>query len=107
MFAVCACAVCDTLPLWRAGTPLCGAGAAGPSGRPGGPGGLGGRDTWMTDLPPEMEAKPGAMLSQQSVRAFSRHGKVGRGDTAGWTDNPEQRASRQAQQLLQRSEERL
>ncbi|GLI60597.1 hypothetical protein VaNZ11_002769 [Volvox africanus] len=69
------------------------AGPVGPSGPQ--------RETWMTELPPEMVAQPGpAGLSHTSVRAFSQRGKTGRGDTSGWTDNPEQRKAREAQALL-------
>ncbi|GIL65882.1 hypothetical protein Vafri_19522 [Volvox africanus] len=69
------------------------AGPVGPSGPQ--------RETWMTELPPEMVTQPGpAGLSHTSVRAFSQRGKTGRGDTSGWTDNPEQRKAREAQALL-------
>ncbi|GIL91130.1 hypothetical protein Vretimale_9578 [Volvox reticuliferus] len=69
------------------------AGPVGPSGPQ--------RETWMTELPPEMVTRPGAAgLSQTSVRAFSQRGKTGRGDTSSWTDNPEQRKAREAQALL-------
>ncbi|KAG2444929.1 hypothetical protein HXX76_001665 [Chlamydomonas incerta] len=59
------------------------------------------RETWMTDLPPELSARiGGGQVSQTSVRAFNQRGKTGRGDTSGWTDTPEQRKAKEAQALL-------
>ncbi|CAI5982435.1 unnamed protein product [Closterium sp. NIES-65] len=55
------------------------------------------RETWMTELPPERQARPPA----QTNTFFSRSDKVGRGDTSAWTDNPEQRAARAKQQYLE------
>lgn len=56
------------------------------------------RETWMTELPPELSARiGGGQVSQTSVRAFNQRGKTGRGDTSGWTDTPEQRKAKEAQ----------
>lgn len=71
--------------------------------RPGGPGGAGAegivRDSWMTELPPERQAKPGGEVPQH-VTSFSRRGVTGRGDTSAWTDTPQIAAERQQQLLL-------
>lgn len=72
--------------------------------RPGGPGGGEGggpqRDAWMTELPPERQARPGGVTVPVSQTAFSKRGVTGRGDTSGWTDTPQIAAERQQQLLL-------
>lgn len=59
------------------------------------------RDSWMTELPPERAPpREGVIPVVTSVTAFSRRGITGRGDTAQWTDTPQQAADRQQQLLL-------
>ncbi|KAL6747468.1 hypothetical protein V8C86DRAFT_3033753 [Haematococcus lacustris] len=58
------------------------------------------RESWMTELPPELGSAFGsAMMQQVSQRAFARFGKKAR-DADGWTDTPQQCEAR-AQGALQ------
>jgi hypothetical protein len=59
------------------------------------------RETWMTDLPPELLSVAGP-ATQEGSRGFSRTGIKPRGDTSQWTDTPQMAALRAAGQLSER-----
>ncbi|KIY97034.1 hypothetical protein MNEG_10929 [Monoraphidium neglectum] len=52
------------------------------------------RESWMTELPPELDHLAGPAM--EGPRQFSRFGIKKRGDTSAWTDTPEQAALRAA-----------
>jgi len=59
----------------------------------------GGREEWMTALPPERQARPGAATVQRNVTAFRQTERAER-DTS-WAETPQQRAAREQPGLLQ------
>uniref|UniRef100_A0A061SI49 DnaJ-like protein n=1 Tax=Tetraselmis sp. GSL018 TaxID=582737 RepID=A0A061SI49_9CHLO len=53
------------------------------------------RESWMTELPPERQAKAG-VSAEGMVTSFSQKGTDAHRDSSGWTDTPASRAERLA-----------